>query len=106
MPLGNRVYMPEEVDQDKIHELDWWQEKQLAVDGKKFTMTLVPAQHWGKRWIFDTNKNLWGGWVVQGTKQGSFWFAGDTGYCSVFKAIGSRFNGISLSAIPVGSQEG
>jgi N-acyl-phosphatidylethanolamine-hydrolysing phospholipase D len=94
--------MPKEVLSSNIHELNWWEEKNLEVGEKTFTMTLVPAQHWGKRWIFDTNKSLWGGWVVQGTKQGSFWFAGDTGYCPVFKAIGLRFNGFSISAIPVG----
>lgn len=33
----------------------------------------------------------------------SFWFAGDTGYCPVFKEIGERLGPFDLSAIPTGA---
>lgn len=32
-----------------------------------------------------------------------FWFAGDTGYCSVFKEIGQKYGPFDLSAIPIGA---
>ncbi|EQC33502.1 hypothetical protein SDRG_09011 [Saprolegnia diclina VS20] len=34
---------------------------------------------------------------------GSFYFSGDTAYCSSFKAIGHRFGEFSVSAIPIGA---
>lgn len=32
-----------------------------------------------------------------------FWFAGDTGYCGVFKEIGQKYGPFDLSAIPIGA---
>lgn len=40
-----------------------------------------------------------------GGKTLRFYFAGDTGYCPVFKEIGERFGGIDLAAIPIGAYE-
>lgn len=34
-----------------------------------------------------------------------FWFAGDTGYCGVFKEIGQKYGPFDLSAIPIGAYE-
>lgn len=34
-----------------------------------------------------------------------FWFAGDTGYCQVFKEIGQKYGPFDLSAIPIGAYE-
>lgn len=107
IPLENSQYLPSNVDRQKIHQLNWWESKEDSnrvgtEDGFKFTC--VPSQHWSKRGAFDTNKALWGGWIVEG-KGGRFYFTGDTGYCPVFKAIGHRFKDISVSAIPVGAYE-
>lgn len=35
----------------------------------------------------------------------SFWFAGDTGYCDVFKEIGRRLGPFDLAAIPTGAYD-
>jgi hypothetical protein len=51
----------------------------------------------------DRNKCLWASWAVF-TTNGSFFFGGDTGYCSMFKRVGQLFpNGISLAALPIGA---
>lgn len=34
-----------------------------------------------------------------------FWFAGDTGYCGVFKEIGQKYGPFDLSAIPIGAYD-
>lgn len=65
---------------------------------------LTPAQHWSARGVFDRRATLWGGWAVLG-QQLRFWFAGDTGYCPVFKEIGERCGPFDLAAIPVGAYE-
>lgn len=65
---------------------------------------LTPAQHWSARGALDRRHTLWGGWAVLGQSM-RFWFAGDTGYCPVFKEIGERCGPFDLAAIPIGAYE-
>ena len=44
-------------------ELGWW--STTTVRGVR--ITFVPAQHWSRRGLFDTNRTLWGGFVIEGT---------------------------------------
>lgn len=91
-------------DLQKIIELEWWES--FVVDKVKFTS--VPAQHFSGRGLFDLNRTLWMGCVVeikkemQGKKQ--FYFVGDTGYNQYdFKEIGQQFGPMDLSLIPIGA---
>ena len=61
-------------------------------------------QHWSSRKGIDKYDTLWCGWAVLGAKQ-RFWFAGDTGYCGVYKDIAKKYGGFDMSAIPVGAYE-
>ncbi|KAI8901878.1 beta-lactamase superfamily domain-containing protein [Globomyces pollinis-pini] len=104
-PLENAKFLQSaDVDIKQIVELDWWQSQDISFEGSRFKVTCVPAQHWSKRTLFDTNKSLWGGFIVSGL-EGSFYFAGDTGYSPVFHAIGNRFGKQSISAIPIGAYQ-
>ena len=60
-------------------------------------------QHWSNRGT-DRRDSLWGGYAVFTEKQ-RFFFAGDTGYCPVFKQIGAKYGPFDLAAIPVGAYE-
>ena len=62
----------------------------------------APAQHWCTRSLFDENKRLWGSWIIIGPKH-RVYFAGDTGYCEVFKQIGQLYGPFDLAAIPIGA---
>lgn len=88
---------------ENVVELDWWEENCVPEKGD-VSFTFVPSQHWSKRTLNDDNKSLWGGWVVCGPNH-RFYFAGDTGYCPVFKQIGRMFGPFSASAIPIGAFE-
>lgn len=44
----------------EVEELSWWQD--ISRDG--VTFTFVPAQHWTRRTLMDTNTSHWGGWVI------------------------------------------
>eukprot|EP00775_Hariotina_reticulata_P002822 gene2822-3115_t len=83
-----------------VKELDWWQE--VEHPGSKVRVVLTPAQHWSARGMFDRRTTLWGGWAVLG-QQLRFWFAGDTGYCPVFRDIGARLGPFDLCTIPIGA---
>jgi L-ascorbate metabolism protein UlaG (beta-lactamase superfamily) len=79
-------------------ELDWWQAVQIG--GVQFT--LVPAQHWHRRGLTDTNRALWGGAVLSGSQ--TIYHSGDTGFFGGFSAIGSMFD-IDLAILPMGAYE-
>jgi glyoxylase-like metal-dependent hydrolase (beta-lactamase superfamily II) len=46
---------------EDVRELDWWDEVQFQ-DAIK--MTFVPAQHFSARGLFDRQKTLWGGYMI------------------------------------------
>jgi L-ascorbate metabolism protein UlaG (beta-lactamase superfamily) len=81
-------------------ELDWWQTTELA--GAR--VTYVPAQHFSARGLYDRNRCLWGGFVVE-TGGAVVYFAGDSGYCPHFAEIGRRFPRIDLALLPIGAYE-
>jgi N-acyl-phosphatidylethanolamine-hydrolysing phospholipase D len=64
----------------------------------------VPAQHFSGRGLFDRNRRLWAGFVVEGAAR-RFYHAGDTGYFAGFAEIGRRFGPLHLAALPVGAYE-
>jgi N-acyl-phosphatidylethanolamine-hydrolysing phospholipase D len=80
-------------------ELDWWQSASLSQD---LEIHCVPAQHFSARSPFDRNRTLWCGWILRSATR-TVYFAGDTGYCPVFREIGARFGGVDLALLPIGS---
>lgn len=81
-----------------VKQLDWWDKSQYG----KLGLDFVPAQHYSGRGLFDYNKSLWGGWVVE-TSRGNIYFAGDSGYSEDFKEIGKRLKPVKLALLPIGS---
>jgi L-ascorbate metabolism protein UlaG (beta-lactamase superfamily) len=79
--------------------LDWWE--YTEINGVR--VHLVPAQHWHRRGLFDLNKSLWGGYVIEGTHR--IYHSGDTGYFGGFGAIGATFGGIDAACLPLGAYE-
>jgi L-ascorbate metabolism protein UlaG (beta-lactamase superfamily) len=82
----------------EIRELDWWQK--VAWSG--LTVHCVPAQHFSARGLFDRNRTLWCGWMLD-ADAGSVYFAGDTGLSSLFEEIAASFPRIRLSLLPIGA---
>jgi L-ascorbate metabolism protein UlaG (beta-lactamase superfamily) len=83
-----------------VVELNWWENYKL----NDITLSLVPAQHWHRRSLFDYNKSLWGGWVIEGKHV--LYHSGDTGYFEGFKDIRDHFESeIDLAMLPIGAYE-
>jgi L-ascorbate metabolism protein UlaG (beta-lactamase superfamily) len=81
-------------------ELGWWSSTRVG----PVKITFVPSQHWSRRGLFDTNRTLWGGFVIQGSRA-TLYFAGDTAYFGGFKEIGARFPGIDAALLPIGAYD-
>ncbi|MCJ8014512.1 MBL fold metallo-hydrolase [Paenibacillus sp. KQZ6P-2] len=97
-------------------ELKWWDHTVIG----NVKISFVPTQHWTRRTPFDTNTSHWGGYVlepanpVQVDAEGeaeeaqllppNLYFAGDSGYFTGFKDIGSRYR-IHVAMMPIGAYE-
>ncbi|HEY2733809.1 MAG TPA: MBL fold metallo-hydrolase [Polyangiales bacterium] len=97
VPLALSAALPRECEPRL--ELDWWQFIEIA----GVRVNLVPAQHWHRRGLFDENKALWGGYVIEGSHR--VYHSGDTGYFGGFRAIGAAFEGIDAACLPLGAYE-
>jgi N-acyl-phosphatidylethanolamine-hydrolysing phospholipase D len=82
-----------------VFEMNWGETHQ----NPRFRATAVPAQHFSGRSLWDNNRTLWCGYVVE-CKGKTFYFVGDTGYNPYdFKEIGNRWPSIDLTLIPIGA---
>lgn len=83
-----------------VREFCWWEQQEFS----GFKISFVPAQHWTKRTLTDTNQSHWGGWVIEADHSPSIYFAGDSGYFSGFGRIGEQF-AIDYALMPIGAYE-
>lgn len=82
-------------------QLDWWQEQSLAGG----SVRLVPSRHWCRRLPWDTNRRLWGGFVLRAAGR-MLYFVGDSGYqVDLFKEIRTRCGAPDIALIPIGAYE-
>ena len=81
-----------------VSEMDWYD--QIKVNDLK--ITLVPAVHWSKRSLWDTNKTLWGSFLIE-YKNKKIFFASDTGYGNIYKELGEKYGPIDLTFINIGA---
>lgn len=96
VPLGFKPWLLDAGVRDVV-ELDWWQSSEY----RGLTFVCTPAQHSSGRTLNDQNLRLWSSWAVLGASRRLF-FAGDTGYWSGLKEIGTRLGPFDLAAIPIG----
>ena len=84
-----------------MRELDWWDEV-LISDTLK--ITFVPAQHFSARGLFDRQRSLWGGYMIE-SRGRLVYFSGDAGYSSHFSDIKMRLGSPDIAMLGIGSYE-
>lgn len=100
VPLGYREWFEDVLPGAKVAELDWFESR--TVDG--VTYRFLPVQHWTKRTPFDTNRRLWGSWLVE-TGDRKVYYAGDSGYFHGFAEYGEKFGPIDAALLPIAAYE-
>ena len=81
-----------------VTEMDWYDE----IEFNDLKITFVPAVHWSKRSLWDTNKTLWGSFIID-YKGIKIFFACDTGYGNIYKDLGKKYGPIDLTFINIGA---
>ncbi len=82
-----------------VNEMDWYDEIRINDELK---VTFLPAVHWSKRSLTDTNKTLWGNFLIE-YKNKKIFFACDTGVGNIYKELGDKFGPINLTLINIGA---
>jgi L-ascorbate metabolism protein UlaG (beta-lactamase superfamily) len=88
------------VENDRIIELDWWQEHRLG----SLTLVSTPARHFSGRSLIMSDKDhtLWSGWALLG-EQHKVYYSGDTAMFPGFKTIGERLGPFDVTLIESGA---
>ena len=82
-----------------VNELDWYETIKV---NEELKITLLPAVHWSKRSLFDTNKTLWGNYLIE-YKDKKILFACDTGVGNIYKKLGDKYGPIDITFINIGA---
>ena len=96
--MGNKRFL-EKKGLKNVTELNWGD--QYVDQARSFSVTATPAQHGSGRSIFDQNDTLWCGYVYS-LPEAKIYHAGDSGYNTHYKDIGSEFD-IDISFLPIGA---
>lgn len=98
VPLGVGNHLRRwEVPEEKIVEMDWWQEQPL----ENVEIVFTPSRHNSGRGISDQSATLWGSWIIQ-TDSTKIYFSGDGGYGKHFKEIGAKYGPFDLALMECG----
>ena len=82
-----------------VNEMDWYDSLKV---NDKIKITFLPAVHWSKRSLTDTNKTLWGNFLIEYNEK-KILFACDTGIGKIYKDLGNKFGPIDLTIINIGA---
>ncbi len=82
-----------------VNEMDWYEE---IIINEKMKITFLPAVHWSKRSLTDTNKTLWGNFLIEYDEK-KILFACDTGVGNIYKEIGDKYGPIDINIINIGA---
>jgi L-ascorbate metabolism protein UlaG (beta-lactamase superfamily) len=84
-----------------VNEMDWYDEIKI---NNELKIIFLPAVHWSKRSLTDTNKTLWGNFLIE-YKDKKIFFSCDTGYGDIYKELGNKYGPIDLTIINIGAYD-
>jgi L-ascorbate metabolism protein UlaG (beta-lactamase superfamily) len=101
IPAGRGVgELLKNADLSRYAELDWDE----SVVAKEARISFLEAIHTSRRAIWDTNKTLWGSFLID-SPGGRIYFAGDSAYGPHFREIYEKYGAPAVSLLPIGAYE-
>lgn len=98
VPLGVGAHLRRwGVADEKIIELDWWEESSLG----DLRLVATPSRHFSGRGINGRNGTLWCSWAIIGPQK--IYFGADSGYGPHFKEIGEKLGPFDLTMLENGA---
>ena len=98
--LGMEKLLNDFTNSNKIQSAGWYQAYQT--DSSKVEIIYLPARHWARRYINDTNKRLWGAYLIRANGK-SIYFGSDSGYGTHYQDFAEYFGGVDISLLGVGA---
>lgn len=90
-----------------IKTMDWFDtqtfERPLHAN-EPLTLEMIPAHHWSRRTLTDTNQTLWAGFRLF-TREMNLVYTGDTGYSTIFRQMAGKWPPVDWLLVPVGCYE-
>ncbi len=87
--------------ENPVKTAGWFQKVET---GGPVNFYYVPVRHWSRRGLFDTNKRLWGGFVIESNST-TIYFGGDSGYGRHYRETAELFPKIDYFLIGIGAYE-
>ncbi len=84
---------------EHIQAAGWYQ--QYATP-KSINISYLPTRHWSRRGLTDTNKSLWGAFLIEGNGK-KIYFGGDSGYGSHTKKVYELFGEVDYYLAGIGA---
>lgn len=88
--------------QNDLQTAGWYQ--QFSLPDEPVKIFFLPARHWSRRGLSDTNKRLWGAFLIQGAGR-TIYFGGDSGYDNHYKKLAALFPEIDYFIVGIGAYE-
>ena len=98
VPLGLKKYFKINRFKD-VNEMDWYDQIRI---NQNLNISFLPSVHWSKRSLTDTNKTLWGSYLIE-YKGKKILFSCDTGVGKIYKELGDKYGPIDLTFINIGA---
>ena len=99
--LGMKKVIYNFTHSSKIEEAGWYQ-KYTTPD--TIEISFIPQRHWSKRGLNDTNKRLWGGFIIASGGKHIF-FGGDSAYDLHYQELGEVFGRFDYAILGIGAYE-
>lgn len=88
------------IKKENITEMGWYQ--QFVDEQHGLKISYLPTRHWCRRYLTDTNRRLWGAYVLE-SENGTIYFGGDSGYGEHFKETAALFPHIDYAFLGIGA---
>jgi L-ascorbate metabolism protein UlaG (beta-lactamase superfamily) len=87
---------------NRVMTAGWYQE--FPVNDSDVSICFLPAKHWARRGLLDTNRRLWGSYIIQvhGT---TIFFGGDSAYSRYYCEISELFPRVDYFITGIGAYE-